>query len=190
MADETPPNTDPDGGYLRACYAAQGLPFDDAHESGCAANMRALYAALGEDVPKLRVEVNERGHSTVTVAEDYPHVTKPSAELVAAAQAAIDRNDWGQPKTAPVPQFPRDPVSPWAITATFAPSPDGDGFTVYGMRTSNGWPQAKLTAATVCGRCGGRIGKGHVVTADLAVPPAEATWHHNDCADPTLAEEI
>lgn len=75
-----------------------------------------------------------------------------------------------------------------SFTPTYELRYDGDALTVYGQRTANGLPQAQMTGATVCADCGRRFGAGHCAYSALVIPPAEATWHHHDCADPTLAK--
>jgi hypothetical protein len=79
-------------------------------------------------------------------------------------------------------------MSDWvAISASVAADLGTGGFTVFGQRTSNGLPQAKMTAATRCRGCGKPFLGGHYATADLAIPPAEGSWRHRDCSDPTWA---
>lgn len=94
-----------------------------------------------------------------------------------------------------------DPAD-WAecpVEVSVTAGPAKGSTVVYGQPTK-GWPgqgahpdpasfpQASLTAFTVCTRCGQRIKQGDVVTAVLRVPPAQGSWHHQDCADPGLVE--
>jgi hypothetical protein len=76
------------------------------------------------------------------------------------------------------------------ISVGVGPNLDDRGITVYGQDNGNGWPQARMTAATVCTSCRKPIQAGHVVTAKLAIPPEQGSWHHTDCADPKLEQEI
>lgn len=68
----------------------------------------------------------------------------------------------------------------------FTPTFEGDGngsMIVKGLPTERGWPQARLDHDTACAFCGNRFKAGDHVTAQLAIPPAEAAWRHRECVE-------
>ena len=68
----------------------------------------------------------------------------------------------------------------------FTPTFEGDGaggILARGMPTDSGWPQARLSYDTVCEFCGQGFKAGDRVTAQLAIPPAEGTWRHQECVE-------
>lgn len=71
------------------------------------------------------------------------------------------------------------------FTPTFEVEGDGAGrLNVKGVPTERGWPQARIDADIRCSFCGHGFKAGDHVIARLAIPPAEATWAHNECGRP------
>lgn len=74
-------------------------------------------------------------------------------------------------------------VQHFMFTPRFESASDGTVI-ASGVPTERGLPQARLTADIRCLFCGHGFKAGDHVVARLAIPPAEATWAHNECGRP------